>query len=171
MHDTRRTPANRRRGRSYRPRNRRRPPILEPDASGSWRDEYRAQAAPVPDGGRRRYILPDVGARVIDREEPDEQTVAIVVDTHPTEWAVDRYLPALEATVAELNPDYDDEAPVVTVAFPEDLAAAGIDVDELRAQDALEHLRHITQTPDVRTYDYPADRLRLAPEPGEEGEA
>lgn len=62
----------------------------------------------------------NVGDLVIDREEePDEASRAVVVltpDMTITDWDVDD-----ETTVADMNPEYDEDASVAIVAYVDDL--------------------------------------------------
>lgn len=62
--------------------------------------------------------IPDVGDEVVDKES-DEKKKAVVVltpDVTASDWEVYE-----DETVADHNPEYDEDAPVVIVAFVEDL--------------------------------------------------
>jgi hypothetical protein len=121
----------------------------------------------MTDGGRR-FLLPDVGARVLDREavrDGGDANPAVVLATHETTTAADYHVDALDATVAELNPEWADGAPVIEVAFVDALDGAGAGWSE------------DPPTPDaardanVTVYSYPAPRLiRAERVPGGGGE-
>lgn len=140
--------------RDRRHRRRRRP---QRDVSGSWRDEYRHAGVTLPDGGAdgeepTRYVLPDVGTVVRDRDgEPtDELLVVAMHDTRADEYrleAVDG-----EPTVADVNPGYDPAAPVVGAVYRDDVP----DTDGWRTVDEL---RRAVARDELRAYSFPADRL------------
>jgi hypothetical protein len=148
MHERRHTnrPTNRPRTDAY-TRTRR-------DASAGWRDEYALQGVddthdPRADGGR--YILPSEGSRVRDRES-DEDDELLVVRVHDDTRADDHRIDAVDATVAEVNPEYDPAAPVVE----------GVYADELEALDGwrtVEDVRDAVSFDAVNSYTFPADRL------------
>jgi len=152
-HRRRRT-AHNRRARRGRRRDRR-------DASSDWRTEYRAQEAPLPDGGSR-YALPDRGARVRDRdddtEDPDELLVAAV---HRDTPAREYYLETLGCTVADANPGYDPAAPVIDAVYAADAEAY------LRETDGTVPIAHAVDGGAVTAYSFPADRLVLRDDGGE----
>lgn len=94
----------------------------QPDASAGYREEYAHQGVDPdlrPDGGRG-YVLPSAGDRVVDVEGGAED-VAIVLDVAEGTTAREAYVEELDATVADLNPEYDALAPVVRAAYLEDL--------------------------------------------------
>lgn len=93
------------------------------------------------------------GALVVDRED-DDPTVAVVLNTPPVpadEWTV----PRLGRTVAEDNPDYSTESPVVVVAFRDHLE------EQVPEWDDHEGYWPITELNEqqVRYYAFPAARL------------
>ncbi|MFD1687595.1 hypothetical protein [Halobellus litoreus] len=131
-----------------------RPRTTEPDASGSWRDEYAAQAVDAElraDGGTA-YRLPEEGEVVRDRDSDAGDTL-VVVDTHPETTAASFAIDAIGATVAEANPEYDDGAPVVEAAYVEDVN------DTLPDWYKTEDLRDAVSFGALSTYTFPADRL------------
>lgn len=124
------------------------------DASAGWRDEYALQGVddthePRADGGR--YILPSEGSRVRDRDEEDDEELLVVRVREDTR-ADDHRIDALDATVADVNPEYDPDAPVVEAVY----------VDELESLDGrrtVEGVRDAVADGDVGSYSFPADRL------------
>jgi len=105
---------------------------------------------PVTDGGR--YVLPNIGSRVVDREEGDE---LLVVELHEQTGA-DRYEIGLfgETTVAEENPHYDPSAPVVEAVYIDDVEET---LDNWRS---VEDVRDAVAFDALTAYSFPADRLR-----------
>lgn len=104
-----------------------------------------------------------VGDRVVDREDDEPRSEAVVVkkvDTRADQTPID----VLDATVAQLNPEHPAEAPVVRVAFveevEEDLAAP---LDEYHD----EEVPLAVNGNNVRTYDYPVTRLAAPEEVGQ----
>jgi len=97
----------------------------------------------------------DAGDRVVDRDaDPDDQNPAIVVGL-PEEPAYAHEIDAINATVADVNPDYPASGSVATVAFVNDLD----DVKNWRIA-ASAKLPAICEEWDVQTYTYPIERLR-----------
>ncbi len=102
--------------------------------------------------------VPDLGARVVDRDD-DDPDVAVVVarpDATAVEWDVDD-----EHTVATFpgNEPYSDDAPVVVVVFRDALDKA---VPEYDGADPLS-LRDLADR-GVSFYTFPAPRLAPAPD-------
>lgn len=143
------------------------------DRSAGWREEYAAQAVPLPraDGGRpveadeeaesdttrdrRRCVLPNPGARVRDRED-DDGAELVVVDTQDVR--ADEYTTeATDRTVAEHNPEYPGWVPVVRAVYVEDL-------DALSTYKSVEGLRDDVAEGELRAYTFPAPRLGPAPD-------
>lgn len=120
------------------------------DASGGWRAEYTAQGATIPDGGR--YLLPERGARVGDREAEDNAEL-VVLEVYPDTTAAGYPIGALDGTtVAEVNPEYDPSAPVIEAVY----------LDEVTLEDdenALADLRKAVDAGSVTAYSFPVDRL------------
>jgi hypothetical protein len=119
-------------------------------------DQLDDEAAIVTDGGRS-FILPDVGTEVVDREQVDqgdETPTAVVVAIHPTTTASDFVIRGLDATVADVNPDWSDIAPVVEVVFREALAKTTLDYGGKETPDPAECRRN-----GLVVYSYPAPRL------------
>lgn len=132
-----------------------------PDSiSSGWREEYRAQGAVLPDGGERehesagdsetRYVLPDPGAHVGDREDPDAELVVLAVleDTRADEHRI----PATGKTVYQHNDGYPPWAPVVRCAYADEVAG----LDGWRH---LEDLREAVEEGALRAYSFPVPRL------------
>lgn len=95
----------------------------------------------------------EVGARVVDRDDPDPNE-AVVVNTPPVpadEWEAYTRYDGEEVTVAADNPGYDAGAEVVVVAFAEDLA----DAHPQYAGDAPLELGSV----ECPTYAFPPGRL------------
>jgi hypothetical protein len=98
-----------------------------------------------------------VGTRVEDRDTDDPNPAVMVALPHEPAYARD--IDALDGkSVADVNPDYPASGPVATVAYAEDLDAA-LEVWREAESDAL---AQICADEDVRTYDFPAARLREA---------
>lgn len=99
-------------------------------------------------GGRfGMYSLPGVGAPVVDRET-DERL--IVIRLRPETRAGDHEVGS--ETVAELNPEYDENAPVVDAVYAEEIQLA-----EWRSVDDLQAA---ADRGDLTAYAFPVDRLR-----------
>jgi hypothetical protein len=95
-----------------------------------------------------------VGTHVEDRDADNPNPAVVVV--RPDEPAYAREIPALDETVADVNPDYPASGPVTTVAYADDLDDA-LDVWREADPDAL---AQICDEEEVRTYDFPTARLR-----------
>lgn len=106
----------------------------------------------------RTWELPRPGATVVDRDD-DDRSAAIVVEVHPEASAYGWHIDALDKTVADVNPEYHESAPVVTVAYASDLEAAGIG-----RRRSVDLLRAAIEREGVRTYDFPSPRLWEVPE-------
>lgn len=94
-----------------------------------------------------------IGAVVHDRED-DDPNAAIVVN-HPPQPA-DEWLAYRETTVAEDNPEYPADAPVIVVVFADALRAA---FPDWAGDDSLP-LTAITES-DASHYSFPAPRLTI----------
>jgi hypothetical protein len=96
-----------------------------------------------------------VGDVVLDthQESPNPAVVLNLPPKHANEWVA-----YADTTVAEDNPDYPDDSPIVVVGFYEDLAD--------RAEELLwpESPVPLTELPeyDVKDYAFPVDRLKPA---------
>ena len=95
-----------------------------------------------------------LGDEVRDRDA-DDLNPAVVVAL-PDEPAYAREIPSLDASVADVNPEYGASGSVATVAYAGDLDRA---LDVWREADP-EALAKICEDHDVRTYDFPTERLR-----------
>jgi len=132
------------------------------DASAGWRDEYALQGVedthdPRADGGR--YILPTSGSRVRDRDG-DEDDELLVVRVHHDTRAADHRIDALDATVADVNPNYDADAPVVEAVYVDELESLG-------GWRTVEDVRDAVSFDAVKCYSFPADRLAATAGGGE----
>lgn len=101
-----------------------------------------------------RYHLPEPGDVVRDRDRRDD-AVLVVIETHPETAASDVDVPEVgeSVSVADLNPDYDDGAPVVDCVYEE--AAQ----EPLSEWSDPHKIRAYTQWDDIAVYSFPADRL------------
>ena len=137
-----------------------------PDASSGYRDEYRNQGVPLPDGGATGTpddapddlpkFVPEPGALVKDREaDPGEGELLVleVLDTRADEHLVE----GAEQTVAEYNEGYPPESPVVRAVYTSDL-------DARTGWRSLQELRGRADEGDLQAYDFPG--ARLGPLPG-----
>jgi len=123
------------------------------DASAGWRDEYLFQAVAGDmraDGGR--FVLPEPGARVADKETGDD---LVVVRVHPDTRARDEYIESLDATVAAVNHTYNPDAPIAEVVYVDSL-------DTLDGWRTVEDLRDAVSFGAVESYTFPCDRLEVA---------
>jgi hypothetical protein len=94
------------------------------------------------------------GTVVTDREDDDEGRLYVVSvhDDHAADW----YVEAIDATVAEANPEYPATDRVVSCVYAEAADA------ELGADADTETLRQAAAFGDLRTYTFPRSRLRVA---------
>ena len=103
----------------------------------------------------------DRGDIALDRESDDDARL-IVLERHDVP-ASEKYISAINATVAEANPEHPDDVAVVSVAFVESVEDAfGLswevkDVLEAYEEDQMERAR-------VKRYAYPESRLSVADE-------
>jgi hypothetical protein len=99
------------------------------------------------------------GDRVHDRDDPDP-TDAIVMNCPPktaTEWTAYR-----DTTVAEDNPEYPDDAPVIVVCFLDDLLEYGPPFDP--SEQTQLSVRTLNES-GVHHYTFPAPRLTVLESP------
>lgn len=99
---------------------------------------------------------PPVGAAVVDCDATEPRSTAIVLDV-PDETATTTVVDETGETIAELNPDYPSDAPVVVVAFQDELEEH-MDWTSLPDDELLDE----AETAGVRTYTYPVPRLHPA---------
>lgn len=92
--------------------------------------------------------LPSVGDRVVDLDTGDR---LLVIDVFPETASRDRRIEATGRTVASHNPEYDEDDPVVTTAYVEEVA--GLSVADLKA------FKRGEGDDVLRAYDFPAGRL------------
>lgn len=102
------------------------------------------------DGGR--FVLPEPGARVADKETGDD---LVVVRVHPDTRARDEYIESLDATVAAVNHTYNPDAPIAEVVYVDSL-------DTLDGWRTVEDLRDAVSFGAVESYTFPCDRLEVA---------
>jgi hypothetical protein len=130
-----------------------------PDCPARQSDGVRA------DGGEQLHVadhdLPEIGTRVVD-QDADREAVAVVVDVHPHTPAHDYWIDELDDSVAGANPEYDAAAPIVTVAFEDELAVGlrGDRERRPRSWRSVPELASAAHNVDVRLYSYPAPRVR-----------
>lgn len=102
------------------------------------------------DGGT--YNLPAIGSRVRDRDSEDGDEV-VVIETHSLARASEFVIDELDETVAEVNPEYDQHAPVVEAVY----------VDEADRQlpwwESVEDLADAVEGGAINSYSFPCDRL------------
>jgi hypothetical protein len=91
-----------------------------------------------------------VGDRVVDRDAADTEP-AVVVDVLPDTPARDVWIGSLDKTVADANPTYNREAPVIVVAYESTID--GLSIDDVC---------NLADRGDIPTYNFPAPRLRGA---------
>jgi hypothetical protein len=133
---------------------------IEHTASAGWRAEYRHAHAALPDGGR--YLLPNAGARVRDRDTDDEHDTLIVVDVHPETTAEEAEIEELDgATVADVNPEHDANAPVVDAVYADEAD------EQLDGWRSAEDLRDAVSFDAITAYTFPVSRLARVREEGE----
>lgn len=108
--------------------------------------------APLPDGGR--YLLPNSGAHVRDRDTDDEHDTLIVVAVHAETAAEDYEIDELDgATVADVNGDYDPGAPVVEAVYVDEAE------EQLDGWRSVEDLRDAVSFGTITAYSFPVSRL------------
>lgn len=111
----------------------------------------------MPTAGRG-YTFPQPGEFVSDKEaDEDDESIAICVQAHADVPANDRWLSSMGKTVADVNRDYPEDAPIVTVAFLDDIEE---DIDNW-TDVSPRKLRSVLKSRGVSLYDYPAPRLQL----------
>lgn len=95
------------------------------------------------------------GIAVLDDDsDSDDPNTAIVLEL-PNKTIADVEVPGTDKTVADYNPDYDADEPAVTVAFEDELNTWA---DWQEADSETLHTGAVTR--DIRTYTYPAGRLK-----------
>jgi hypothetical protein len=110
----------------------------------------------VADGGTTD-ALPAPGDRVRDRDTADGDEL-VVISIHPDTEARDWWIAAIDATVAEVNPAYDDGAPVVEAVYAAEAE------DRLDGWREVEDLRDAVAFGALNVYSFPADRLAAVDE-------
>lgn len=105
------------------------------------------------------YNIPKVGEFVRDQEANDtSESLCVVLDVSANTPASDRYIPSIQGTVADANPGYPSDAPVVTVAYANDLQQGIWNWEGIEPQELIE----IFKARGIRTYDFPVPRLNLS---------
>ena len=102
------------------------------------------------DGGT--YNLPAIGSRVHDRDSEDGDEV-VVIETHSLARASEFVIDELDETVAEVNPDYDQHAPVVEAVYVEEAD------QQLPWWESVEDLDDAVEGGAINSYSFPCDRL------------
>jgi site-specific recombinase XerD len=99
------------------------------------------------------------GDTVVDQDADFPRNAALVVNR--TEIPASKIeIPELDATVAEVNPRYSEDAAVAVVAFVKELRNASPDYAERTFHGLRKELRQV----DVQTYSYPVPRLKVVQE-------
>jgi hypothetical protein len=99
------------------------------------------------------------GDIVVDRDADLPRNTAMVVNR--TEIPASKIeIPELDATVAEVNPRYSEDAAVAVVAFLKELRKDVPDYEERSFHGVRKELRQV----DVQTYSYPVPRLKAIQE-------
>ena len=110
----------------------------------------------VTDGGtsRQRFEVPEPGDLVRDRKQGD---LLVVVARHLETTADAWHIDAIDGrpTVADVNPQFAADAPVVVAVYDEEDTPPG----DLRAK---------AYAGEVKTYTFPADRLEVVDAGGEQ---
>lgn len=101
------------------------------------------------DGG---YQLPAVGSRVRDRGTEDGDEL-VTIATHPDTRAADYMIDAIGATVAEVNREYDRDAPVVKAVYTDEAN------EQLPWWQSVDELGEAVDAGAINSYSFPADRL------------
>lgn len=111
------------------------------------RHEHQRRRELVADGGTRRqqFELPDPGEPVRDRKQGD---LLVAVEVHPDTPAAAWHIDAIAGrpTVADVNPQFSPDAPVVLAVYDDD-------------ERETDNLRKWAYAGEVKTYTFPADRL------------
>ena len=104
------------------------------------------------------------GDTVVDQDADFPRNAALVVNR--TEIPASKIeIPELDATVAEVNPRYSEDAAVAVVAFVKELRNAVPDYAERTFHGLRKELRQV----DVQTYSYPVPRLKVVQERRQQG--
>ena len=103
------------------------------------------------------------GDLVVDQDADFPRNTALVVNR--TEIPASQVeIPELDATVAEVNPRYSEDAAVAVVAFVKELREHVPDYAIRTAHGVRKELRQV----DVQTYSYPVPRLEAVQERGQQ---
>ncbi|SEP24177.1 hypothetical protein SAMN05216388_10528 [Halorientalis persicus] len=121
--------------------------------------EPQSEKYELPDNVDRTRVVTEPGVRVVDREDDDpDRDTAVVINAPPStceEW--DAYYDRHEdgwVSVAEDNPDYDPDAPVVVIAFLPDLEDSNSDILPIENAVSLNSL-------EISYYSFPPGRLKI----------
>jgi hypothetical protein len=131
------------------------------DSSADWRTEHEdvhvdPDGHVLTDGGTRstRYVLPTEGAVVYDDLRKDGVgDELLVINVHEDTSADEVWLDELGKTVAAVNDEYDDDAPVADCVYLDEL------VNTLGDWDSVEGVREAVVEGTIRSYTFPVDRL------------
>jgi hypothetical protein len=138
------------------------------DSSADWRTEYEdvhvdPRGHELHSDGGTRFVLPSEGTIVYD----DAGSYGVgdelfILNIHPETSANEVYIDELGQTVASVNDEYADSAPVADCVYLDEL------VNVLGDWDSVGGVRTAVADGEVRSYTFPVDRL--AATRGGEGE-
>ncbi|SEO16948.1 hypothetical protein SAMN05216388_10094 [Halorientalis persicus] len=130
---------------------------------GGPTEETQSEPEDLPDGVDRVEILREPGVKVVDREDNSQDPdTAVVINSPPAtceEWNAyydednDRWV-----SIAEDNPDYDPESPVVVVAFLPAIEESDTNIRPVESPVQLKSL-------DINHYSFPPNRLKIVETP------
>lgn len=125
----------------------------EQHQTGICSDECWDEFLPVPDGG---HVPLEVGEFATDREQTRDDPDTVVIVNRPGTVAHEHRIPATDRTVASHNTDYSPTAPVVEVAYVNDMDAS---ISRNWRNVAGEGFAELVRQVGVSTYSFPAARL------------
>ncbi|WP_092664420.1 hypothetical protein [Halorientalis persicus] len=129
------------------------------DGGSATGQQTETEAYDLPDGADRVDVLGEPGVKVVDREaDPQERDVAVVINSPPStceDW--NAYYDQEKddwVTVAEDNPEYEADVPVVVVAYLPDIEEGDADIRPVESPVELGPL-------DVTYYSFPPGRVKI----------
>lgn len=138
------------------------------DSSADWRTEcldvhVDPRGHELRSDGGTRFVLPSEGTIVYDELRSDGVGDELfILNVHPDTSADEVYIDELGQTVASVNDEYADSAPVVDCVYLDEL------VNVLGDWDSVDGVKSAVVEGEVRSYTFPVDRL--AATRGGEGE-